>query len=90
MYESQTSCGKPHSKQPNSDADPITRALRRWPDTRRKRPEPSTLTFEWFGDEVTRQVIWYQVYENDEAFLTLAMNMANGGFSAETRRLLTQ
>jgi hypothetical protein len=28
--------------------------------------EPDTLSFEWFGDEASGKVVWYQVYTNDE------------------------
>lgn len=52
--------------------------------------EPDALTFEWFGDEVTGEIVWYQVYANDEAFLTHAKNMVDAGFSEEARQLLTQ
>ena len=52
--------------------------------------EPETLVFEWFGDDNSGKVIWYQVYASDEAFLTHAQNMMETGFRAETQQLLTQ
>lgn len=51
--------------------------------------EPDTLAFEWFGDQATGQVVWYQVYSNDEAFLEHAQNMAEAGFAEEVQRLLS-
>lgn len=45
--------------------------------------EPETLVFEWFGNEDTGKVVWYQVYSNDDAFLTHAQNMIEAGFRAE-------
>ncbi|HEX6299298.1 MAG TPA: hypothetical protein VF148_02390 [Acidimicrobiia bacterium] len=52
--------------------------------------EPETLAFEWFGNENTGKVVWYQVYANDEAFLTHARNMIEAGFRVEAQQLLTQ
>jgi quinol monooxygenase YgiN len=51
--------------------------------------EPDTLVFEWFGDEESGRVAWYQVYRNDEAFLEHAQNMAEAGFREEAGRLLS-
>ena len=51
--------------------------------------EPDTLAFEWFGDEETGKVVWYQVYKDDEAFLTHAQNMVEAGFRSEAQQLLT-
>lgn len=33
--------------------------------------EPETLVLEWFGNEDTGKVVWYQVFSSDEAFLTM-------------------
>ena len=52
--------------------------------------EPDTLVFEWFGDEATGTVLWYQVYTSDEAFLEHAQNMNEAGFADEVQQLLTQ
>lgn len=52
--------------------------------------EPDTLAFEWFGDEETGKVIWYQVYSNDEAFLKHAQNMKDSGLADEASGLMTQ
>ena len=52
--------------------------------------EPDTLAFEWFGNETTGQVVWYQVYTDDAAFLEHAQNMNDAGFAEETDQLLTQ
>lgn len=52
--------------------------------------EPDTLVFEWFGNETTGKVIWYQVYVDDVAFLRHAQNMNEAGFADEVGRLLTQ
>ena len=52
--------------------------------------EPDTLAFEWFGDEATGKVVWYQVDRDDEAFLTHARTMNAAGFADEARRFLTQ
>lgn len=51
--------------------------------------EPETLVFEWFGNESTGKVVWYQTYANDEAFLTHAQNMIDTGFRAEVQQLFT-
>lgn len=50
--------------------------------------EPDTLIFEWFGDEETGRVMWYQEYRDDEAFLAHAQNMAEQGFREETFQVL--
>ena len=52
--------------------------------------EPETLVLEWFGNENTGKVVWYQVYSNDEAFLTHAQNMIEAGFRDEAQQLFTQ
>jgi hypothetical protein len=52
--------------------------------------ELDTLVFEWFGNEDTGKVVWYQVYPDDEAFLRHARNMKEAGFSEEAQQLLTQ
>lgn len=52
--------------------------------------KPDTLAFEWFGDENTGKVVWYQIYVNDEAFLRHAQNMNEAGFANEVGQLLTQ
>ena len=52
--------------------------------------EPETLVIEWFGDENSGKMIWYQVYASDEAFLTHAQNMMETGFRAEIQQLLAQ
>lgn len=53
-----------------------------------KANEPDTLIFEWFGDEKTGRVLWYQEYRDDEAFLTHVQNMAEQGFRDETLQVL--
>lgn len=50
--------------------------------------EPDTLIFEWFGDEETGRVLWYQEYRDEEAFLTHAQNMAEQGFREEIFQVL--
>lgn len=52
--------------------------------------EPKTLAFEWFANEDTGKVVWYQVYATDEAFLTHVQNMIEAGFRAEAQQLFTQ
>lgn len=51
--------------------------------------EPDTLAFEWFGDEATGTIVWYQVYTNDGA-LQHAQTMKEAGFASETQQLLTR
>jgi quinol monooxygenase YgiN len=51
--------------------------------------EPDTLAFEWFGDEASGKVVWYQVYTNDEAFLKHAQNMAEIGLRDELQKVLS-
>ncbi len=51
--------------------------------------EPDTLAFEWFGDETTGRVVWYQVYPNDEAFMKHAENMAESGLRDELQKVLS-
>jgi quinol monooxygenase YgiN len=53
-----------------------------------KANEPDTLIFEWFGNEETGRVLWYQEYRDDEAFLTHVQNMADQGFREETLQVL--
>lgn len=53
-----------------------------------KANEPDTLIFEWFGNEETGRVLWYQEYRDDEAFLTHVQNMADQGFREETFQVL--
>lgn len=53
-----------------------------------KANEPDTLIFEWFGDEESGRVLWYQEYKDEEAFLTHAQNMAEHGFREETFQVL--
>lgn len=50
--------------------------------------EPDTLAFEWFGDEESGHVLWYQEYRDDEAFLTHAQNMVEQGFRDEVFQVL--
>lgn len=50
--------------------------------------EPDTFIFEWFGDDGTGRVLWYQEYRDDEAFLTHAQNMAEQGFREEIFQVL--
>lgn len=47
--------------------------------------EPETLVFERFGDRSTGKVVWYQVYADDEAFLTHAHNMGEPGLRVRSR-----
>ena len=51
--------------------------------------EPDTLAFEWFGDEASGRVVWYQVYTNDEAFLKHGQNMAEMGLRDELQKVLS-
>jgi quinol monooxygenase YgiN len=51
--------------------------------------EPDTLNFEWFGDEASGRIAWYQVYKDEEAFLKHAQNMAEAGFREEAGQLLS-
>lgn len=51
--------------------------------------EPDTLSFEWFGDEASGKVVWYQMYTDDEAFLTHAQNMAEVGLRDELQKVLS-
>jgi quinol monooxygenase YgiN len=53
-----------------------------------KANEPDTLIFEWFGDQESGRVLWYQEYRDDEAFLTHVQNMADQGFREETLQVL--
>lgn len=43
---------------------------------------------EWFGDEKTGRVLWYQEYRDDEAFLTHAQNLAEQDFREEIFQVL--
>lgn len=51
--------------------------------------ELETLVFEWFGNEDTGRVVWYQVYASEEAFLVHAQNMLEAGFRTELQELFT-
>ncbi|MEN8235136.1 MAG: hypothetical protein ABFR89_09475 [Actinomycetota bacterium] len=51
--------------------------------------EPDALAFEWFGDQATGHVVWYQVYRDEEAFLDHAQKMKEEGFRDEALQLLS-
>ena len=51
--------------------------------------EPDVLAFEWFGDEASGRVVWYQVYRDEEAFLKHAQLMEEEGFRDEALGLLS-
>lgn len=50
--------------------------------------EPGAIAYECFADENDGRVVWHEMYENADAFLTHVQNMTQTGMLDETMNLV--